>query len=263
MIGIDETGRVADEQPAVAGRGLACEDRPPTTTESASCIASARSAARPRCRSIQAAASSNSCRARGLVGLPADADRQMIAARKRPQISGRRLREGDVDLRGAQPVDVVAAGDRQRPARETAASSCGAPGCWRRRRRPAIARSSGAPSRSGSSSRHRAVDPDDAFGDELGPGARRRFEQGQIEVAAGSDEQRGGARAGGRQLDVDVGASVAELAAGRWRPRDRPRSAERPEEHRGRARSGRRRTASRADGCRRRSRRGHRRVARR
>ena len=37
----------------------------------------------------------------------------------------------------AQAVDVVAAGDRQRAARETAAPACGAPGCWRRRRRPA------------------------------------------------------------------------------------------------------------------------------
>ena len=148
----------------------------------------------------------------------------MIAARKRPEISRRRLREHDVDLRGAQAVDVIAARDRQRPRAGTAASASGARGCWRRRRRPRDrSRARACAVRIVQPPSRRSI-ADGAFGDELGPGRSGRVEQGQIEVAAGSDEERRRARAGGRQLDVDVSASVAEVAAGDDDSRNRPRS---------------------------------------
>ena len=75
-----------------------------------------------------------------------------------------------------------------------------------------------------------AFDAEPASGDQLGPRRSGGVEQGQIQVAAGSDEERRNARAGVRQLDIDVSASVAEVAAADDDSRNRPRGSQRTQQ---------------------------------
>ena len=116
---INETGRVADEQPPVACRRfllqIGCRQR--RNRPAVPCQRARRRAqppVDPGCRQLEQLG------ARGFVGLRADANRQMIRTRKRPEISRRRLREHDVGMPVAYAVDVIATRHRQRAAREGA-----------------------------------------------------------------------------------------------------------------------------------------------
>ena len=126
-------------------------------------------------------------------------------------------------------MHVIAAGERQRPARKrprhrAAHETVGAVGADQA---PALDGASGGADRPSAVA---ALDAEGTFGDELSAGRPGRFEQREIQVAPGSDDEGWCAGARGRQFDVHVSASVAEIALADGDSGNRPRRSERPEQ---------------------------------
>ena len=184
-------------------------------------------------RRIHSAVRLEQRRARGLVGLTAGADREMIRPRERPQIPGRRPRERDVDSGGAPIVHVVAARDRQRIAgkwlRDGPPDQAVGAVCAHQPLRldPPAAGAQG-PARAG------AVDCGHPLRHELGAGAARGVEQRSIEQPAGAHDQRGHLavrvfeRHVGPMLSVGKAAGGDGGAAAAHRVRQRPQQLQGP-----------------------------------